>query len=83
MLKVIAKGSLSHGVYLYEADLELSESNKALTKATCLCNSVNYIATNLWHSRLGNLSDRVLQFRSNKVHFNIPKDFSSQGFTLP
>jgi hypothetical protein len=89
--RTIGKGNLSHGLYLLEAIHDQtphtnkqffpsSQSNfhVPLDSVNVVCNKSTHLA-NLWHSRLGHLSDKMLHVLSSKAHFLVPADFSSHS----
>lgn len=82
--QVIGKGNLHQRLYLFQPHSEyacsfmhttfLSQCNND-TVFLSQCNNV--VDATAWHARMGHLSDNVLKTLSNKISFNVPKDFSS------
>lgn len=77
--KVIGKGNLSQGLYLFQPHSDYACSSMH-TVSTSFCNNV--VDANLWHARMGHLSDNVLKLLSNKISFSVPKDFSTHNCSI-
>lgn len=72
--KVIGKGDLIQGLYVYHTVL----SSPSCSNTVALCTPVNNTAT-VWHNRLGHLSDHILKIVGNKIDFPFPSNFSSKS----
>lgn len=79
-LKMIGKGELLQGLYVYTphpSSPTVSDSlhKKCTTHSTCnsVSTSNNVSTHHLWHSRLGHLSNKCLQFINKRFDLHIPE----------
>lgn len=79
---MIGKGELCGGLYILHQATAPSEANSQVPFVSSV-NSDNYLPivkfsskanknynAQLWHSRLGHLSDKILHLLNNKLHLN-------------
>ena len=88
---MIGKGDLVNGLYVYKlspsqlqdnvpADSDVVASSHVNSNSSLSCHDqYNKVFADVWHRKLGHVSDTIFRFISNKVPFTIPTSYTTHS----